>query len=255
MTTPWLTVVTVVRDDVPGLRGTVDSLRGQDRDGVDVLIVDSSADPAVASALGAGIARTMWVSPEGIYPAMNVGLEHAAGDYVYYLNAGDILHAPDVLASLRGLIVDANPTWLFGRVEIVGADGSRVVTPAWDYAQEKSALFSRGLFPPHQGTLARRDALQSFGGFDTSFRIAADYAAFLRLSLVADPCQTDLVIATFTEGGASTLHWKESFAEFHRARREILRPTGAASLRERVESARHFAKVFAYREVALRARR
>ncbi len=255
MSTPWLTVVTVVRDDAAGLRATMESLRAQDREGVDVLVVDSSSDQGLAPEFASGVARTMWVEPEGIYPAMNVGLEHAVGDYVYYLNAGDTLHAPDVLASLRRLVLESAPEWLFGRVEIVGADGSRVITPMWDYASEKAEMFSRGLFPPHQGTVARRSLLQSVGGFDPTFRIAADYAAFLRLSLVADPLQSDLVMATFTEGGASTVHWKESFAEFHRARRTILRPRGLRAVREQLHSATHFARVFAYREVALRARR
>lgn len=255
MSTPWLTVVTVVRDDETGLQATMESLREQDLEGVEVLVVDSSADRSAAPVLADGVARVMWVEPEGIYPAMNVGLENAVGDYVHYLNAGDTLHASEVLARLRALVASTAPVWLFGPVEIVGADGSRVITPPWDYDRERAVLFSRGLFPPHQGTVAQRSALSAIGGFDTTYRIAADYAAFLRLSLLADPAQTDVVIATFTEGGASTQHWQDSFREFHRARQEILRPSGVDALREHYETAAHFAKVFAYREVILRARR
>ena len=253
--TPWLTVITVVRDDPQGLEATMASLSEQDRTGVDVLVVDSSADRAHAPRAADGLARVEWTEPRGIYPAMNTGLSSAVGEYVYYLNAGDTLHSSDVLANLAGVTLDARPAWLFGRVEVVGADGTRVVTPAWDYAREKAALFARGLFPPHQGTVARTALLRDVGGFDTAYRIAADYAAFLRLSCQADPLVIDQVLATFHEGGASTQHWQESFREFHRARREILRPTGLAAVQERASTAWHFSKVFAYREVALRARR
>jgi hypothetical protein len=97
--------------------------------------------------------------------------------------------------------------------------------------------------------------LEQIGGFDTSYRIAADYAAFLRLSQLADPLIVDYVIAEFFEGGVSSVNWQESFREFHRARRSILQPTGTAALREQFETRVHFAKVFAYKELILRARR
>ena len=253
MTTPWLTVVTVVKDDEPGLRLTMDSLRSQDLDGVDVLVIDSSADRSYAPELAHGVARVLWTEPAGIYPAMNIGLAEAVGEYVYFLNAGDALHSPSVLAELHALLA-TSPDWAFGRVQIDGPQAS-VVTPMWDYAKETGTFFSRGLFPPHQGTVVRRAVLSSVGGFDTSYRIAADYAAFLRLSQVSDPLVTDLLLADFQEGGASTQHWQQSFAEFHRARTGILRPTGLAALREKADTAVHYAKVFAYREVILRARR
>ena len=255
MSTPWLTVVTVVRDDEEGLRATFDSLQRADLTGVEVLIVDSSADDSYARILAKGIARCLWTEPAGIYPAMNTGLALARGDYVYYLNAGDTLQDASSLFEIRGAIEQVRPVWMFGPVEIIDAGGRSTVTPSWDYGREKNALFARGLFPPHQGTVVRAQALRAIGGFDLSYRIAADYAAFLRLSCVADPCELHGVLATFHEGGASTAHWQESFREFHRARRSILQPTGMASVRERVNTSWHFVKVLAYREVALRARR
>jgi hypothetical protein len=72
---------------------------------------------------------------------------------------------------------------------------------------------------------------------------------------MADPLVVDYVIAEFFEGGVSSVKWQESFREFHRARRLILQPTGTAALREQFETRVHFAKVFVYRELILRARR
>ena len=86
-------------------------------------------------------------------------------------------------------------------------------------------------------------ALRDIGGFDTSYRIVADYASFLRLSLRADPSVSDAVLATFAEGGISSTSWRASIVEFHRARREILGLTGAAGLLERFETTRQFARM------------
>jgi len=256
--TPWLSVVTVVKDDPSGFACTLDSLAQQDRTGVEYLVIDGSTDqtaiPAALAARPEIDASYAWQEPRGIYQAMNAGLAQASGTYIYFANAGDAFHHPDVLGSVRGALAARAPIWAFGPVEIHQVNGQRVRTPAWDFARERRSCFSHGLFPPHQGTFARRTALLEFGGFDASYTIAADYAAFLRLSLQGDPLVLEAVIATFVEGGVSTLRWQESFAQFHRARQEILKPQGAASLRERWGTSTHFARVFVYRELVQRMR-
>ena len=259
---PWLTVITVVKDDLDGFTRTLRSLSAQDLSGVEYVVVDSSTDrreipDALASALAfapdgtgaSGAARSgsvTWVPPAGVYAAMNTGMSLASGDYLYFLNAGDELASADVLSSLRAAVSDSSPAWLFGDVEILGTDGSRVITPPWDYASERTRAFSGGYFPPHQGTVVRADLLREIGGFDTSFTIAADYAAFLRLASLADPLRLDVVIARFHEGGVSTQRWARSLAEFHRARRRSDLP-GARGGAEWLATARQFLAMAAYR--------
>jgi hypothetical protein len=103
----------------------------------------------------------------------------------------------------------------------------------------------------------RTDLLRTVGGFDARYRIAADYAAFLQVSLLADPVVLDFVIADFFEGGASTSHWRAAFKEFHRARLEVFAPQGSDRLREQWDTWFGVTKVWAYRNVVapLRARR
>lgn len=248
---PWLSVVTVVKDDPAGFARSMESLGAQDSADVEWVVVDGSTDStSIPSALEDSVLPVTYrhERPSGIYAAMNSALATATGDFVYFLNAGDTLASGKVLSAVRGRL-GVEATWGFGPVEIEEESGSVVVTPHWDYAAEKHAAFSRGLFPPHQGTFVRTEALRGMGGFDTSYRIAADYAAFLRLSRLAEPVELPLVVARFREGGTSTQSWQESFREFHRARRQILRPSGAAAVREQWETARHFGLVFAHREI------
>lgn len=244
---PWLSIITVVKDDADGFARTMASVREQDTTGVEFLVIDSSSEPSPIPALASTDATVVWVPPRGIYPAMNEGLHRARGRLAFFLNAGDVLDAPDVLTRVRPLLAGA--TWGFGDVAIIGTDGRRIVPPPMDYDAEERALFARGRFPGHQGTFAARQALLDAGGFDEQYAIAADYAMFLSLSTMARPVVLPLTIAAFFEGGASTTHWRSSFREFHRARRAILRPHGRSALRERVETVRHFAAVWTYRSI------
>jgi hypothetical protein len=254
MTSPfWLTVITVVKDAPEDFLRTIDSFSHQGLTGVEYLVIDSSlnrtAIPEAIAKYPAIETRYSWVEPAGIYPAMNAGLAQATGDYVYFANAGDTFYTFDVLSKVHTAVMSAAPSWMFGDAEILELSGAKVITPHWNYADEKSVSFSRGHFPCHQATFVQREILIGQGGFDNTYSIVADYAAFLKLTLIADPIYLDFVVATFTEGGISTTKWQESFSQFHRARKEILKPHGTAALREQLESSRRYAMVYLHREI------
>ena len=251
----WLSIVTVVRDDESALNKTRASIEANDLDSVEWLVVDSSQERETVEHLVSGIGRYEWVSPEGIYPAMNCGLELAEGEYVMFLNAGDELSSPNTLSCVRDLLAGQPCAWAYGHIEIMEASGISVLSSTWDYEVEKQHFFARGSFPPHQATFTRVSDLRALGGFDTSYHIAADYKAFLQLTQRADPRVLPIVIARFPTGGASSQHWYRSLAEFHRARVEVLAPSGKASIRERALTAVQSVRVGAYRLVVAPVRR
>jgi glycosyltransferase involved in cell wall biosynthesis len=240
---PWLTVVTVVKDDPSGLQDTVDSLASGDLSGVEHIVVDGSQEALQFHNLThAAVVRE---PPVGIYPAMNVGLSRASGAFVWFLNAGDLVSDQEVLGRVRREVDGA--VWAYGPVVIESSNGTTVETPAWDYETERRHYFARGHFPPHQGTFVFADTARAFGGFDTSYRICADYALSLRLSKISKPIELSFPIARFKEGGISTVQWRASVREFHRARREIPSPTGLSGVAERMRTARQYALLGAYR--------
>lgn len=257
---PWLSVITVVKDDRTGFEATRTSLLAQQVAGVEHVVVDGSTDrfeiPTVLDATAGSGPPTAysWVPPSGVYTAMNAGIQAASGEYVYFANAGDRFYDESVLAYVRQITEAQSPAWMYGEIAIRDTHGHTVVTPRWDYAKEKAACFSRGRFPAHQATFVRRTSLLEVGGFDTRYRIVADYAAFLRLSERWTPVYLDLIVATFSEGGLSTQSWRESLREFHRARIGVLRPTGARAVRERFETLRQKAAMGLYRGIVRRPR-
>lgn len=246
---PLLSVVTVVKDDGIGLQRTLTSLgtpQSLTRDDVEWLVVDGSRDrglvPKILDRSG-WTPRYIWSPPTGVYPAMNVGLAEASGHYVMFLNSGDECASPSSLTTITQHLRRSDPLWMYGEVCFVDADGGETIPPPFDYRREKEALFARGRFPPHQGTIAKRDALVDLGGFDTTFQIAADYAVALRMSQLADPLELSFTIAKFHTGGLSTTQWHRSAVEFHRARLQVLQPSGLDRVQEAFATTTQFAKL------------
>lgn len=224
---PWVSVVTVVKDDSAGLERTARSLDLPDRDGIEWVIVDGSTDAdstrgIAESAAPSGVEmRYAWSAPAGVYAAMNTALEMCEGKHVWFVNAGDEVQGEQTFTRLHKALED-DPLWVIGQVAFVDGRGHVAVPPPFDYEQERKHHFARGRFAPHQGTIVRTRWVRETGGFATGYRIAADYAMSLRLSRAGAPIVIPDVIARFHTGGLSTQQWASAVSEFHRARRDVL---------------------------------
>lgn len=246
-----VSIITVVKDDYEGVQRTIESVRRQGFFDAELLIVDGSKDPLAGSIEVAIPSRVITEPPTGIYPAMNTGLSHARGDYVYFLNAGDTLADERVgFRMVSGLRDAGSPVWAFGAVRFTDTRGRVLRERRWDYATERHHRFARGVFPAHQGIVASTVAVRELGGFETSFRITADYALMLRLSQRSDPLRWDWTIAEFQQGGASSQHWWRAQREFHDARVAILQPRGWSRVAEDIDTARAMTRTLVGRVIS-----
>lgn len=245
---PGLSIVTVVKDDPEGLQRTMASIQAQGDLDAEVVIVDGSQSPLENVALSTLPWRIVRQTPRGIYPAMNAGLEAARGEYVHFLNAGDTFSDSATLTRvLSGLRVAPGVTWAFGGVQFFDTSGLPLSEPTWSYESERQRLFARGVFPAHQGVVARTAVLRELGGFDESYIVAADYKLMLRLAICATPIRWEWPIARFQQGGASSQRWLTAIREFHRARSEVFQASGGRHILELIDTAHHSTRTLAAR--------
>lgn len=140
----------------------------------------------------------------GICHAWNKALEHAKGQWIYFIGADDYLWAPDVLEKIIKLLerIDAETRIVYGQVVIVDSRGEMLecIGCPWEHARK---AFARSLSIPHQGIFHRRELFEEFGGFDENFRILGDYD-FLSRELPDRNAQfVDEIIAGMQFGGMS----------------------------------------------------
>jgi len=221
---PWLSIVTVVKDDPTGFDRTRESILNQSNGDYEWIVVDSSDVELIVPDANV----YTWTAPTGVFPAMNTGLRLCTGQRVLFLNAGDTLNGKTTLSEIqRACSSLEESTIIYGDVSFISEDGLKNVTPPpFDFEFERARLFSAGRFPPHQGLVAPRESLNKIGGFDESYKVAGDYKTTLLLSVLARFEYLPLVITRFTLGGVSSQSWVYSLREFHTARVQVYNLTG-----------------------------
>src|SRR5688572_4810851 len=93
---PLLSIITVVYNGEQLLEKTILSILNQTYTNIEYLIIDGrSKDRTVDIIKKYENKISYWVSEpdKGIYDAMNKGMNAAKGDYIWFINAGDVIHA------------------------------------------------------------------------------------------------------------------------------------------------------------------
>src|SRR5690606_14375307 len=145
-----------------------------------------------------------WVSePDGgIYEAQNKGWRMATAPWVLFLNAGDALASPDVRGWVLPHLADGVDI-VYGDLRLERGAGE-LRTEHYPVRISSAWLMKESV--PHPAQFTRRALLEQFGGFDTRYRIAADYAFFARAFWQgrAHTRHAGLVISTFDTRGLSS---------------------------------------------------
>jgi glycosyltransferase involved in cell wall biosynthesis len=171
---PKVTVVTVVRNAESTIEKTIVSVLSQDYPNVEYIIVDGKSTDETSSIINKYLGKidTYISEPDhGIYDAMNKGARLASGDWILYMNAGDLFYSPNSLTQLTN-ILNSDADVILAGVEEVLVDNLET-----RYFQRMPKLLKeiwRSMPTSHQATLVRLSCQQEYN-FDTSYTWCADH--------------------------------------------------------------------------------
>ena len=221
MTADLISVITVNLDDAAGLRATAQSVAAQERPPDQWIVVDGGSD--------------RWTSApdRGVYDAMNRGLRSARGQYVIFMNSGDTFAAPDSLALIAAVLLEApGVDLLFGGTILAFPAGKR-----WYRPPHATGRLRVGLPACHQSTAIRR-AAHLLVPYDLRLPVSAEYgtiAALLTRGARSVRLDRAIAIRACHGDGLSERATARRFADFVTVQREILGcgvlSIGAASAR------------------------
>jgi hypothetical protein len=143
----------------------------------------------------------------------------ATGDYIVYLNAGDMLYADDTIAVVaRCAEAEGRPAVIYGDTAITDADGHFLRMRRHRPPEQLSwRSFKKGMLVCHQAFYARLDIARDIP-YDLQYRHSADVDWCIRVMHEAERrkqklANTRQVLAIFEEGGDSKQNHRASLLE------------------------------------------
>lgn len=98
---PKISIVTIVLNDLEGLKRTIESVKSLNFTDYEYIVIDGGSGNKSLEFIKNEPTISKWLSEKdkGIYDAMNKGIQMSSGDYIHLLNAGDVYYSSDVFDS------------------------------------------------------------------------------------------------------------------------------------------------------------
>jgi glycosyltransferase involved in cell wall biosynthesis len=160
---------------------TLESFLAQTHPDKELLILDGGSSDRTLDVVGSFPSDEVSVfseADEGMYDALNRGLERYRGDAVGCLNADDRYADRTVLAELAASL--GRTDMVSGNLDYVRDHESGTVVRRWRGTHRPKGGFRSGWMPAHPTFYVRRKVAEEVGMFDDSYRTAADYDWMLR---------------------------------------------------------------------------
>ena len=178
-----ISVITAVYNAEETIAGAIASVAAQSHAVLEHLIIDGGSRDGTQAAVAAARHDCMHVISEpddGIYDALNKGIARATGDVIGFLHSDDFFPSEDVLSQIATAFEDPQVVCVFGDLDYVSQSKSNRVVRHWATGPFAPERLKFGWMPAHPTLYLRRHEYERVGGYDTSFRIAADYDFILR---------------------------------------------------------------------------
>lgn len=215
------------------LQRTLDSVMSQTWGQIEHIIVDGASKDSTMAMAEAYRRRSAEEETEhdiiiksepdrGLYDAMNKGLQLATGDYVVFLNAGDVLPTDETLENISNDVNERSdgrlPAVLYGDTNIVDNNGERLrprrlVPP--DNLSWRS--FRHGMLVCHQAFYVRTDIAKA-EPYNLKYRFSADVDWCIRVMKRAEKEGLPLlrlpeVVVNYLDGGMTNKNHRASLIE------------------------------------------
>ena len=213
---PFFSIIVVCLNPGEKLRKTLESIYVQTFRDYEVIVKDGgSKDGSLAcitKILDKEKVKLIEKKDQGIYDAMNQAAAQAAGDYVYYLNCGDLFYSKEVLEKMAEFIRSFDKAERDKEKEIPGIYyGNIFERLTGQKVASNPHMDAFGCYrnvPCHQACFYSRELLLAHP-FQTSYRVRADYEQFLWCFFAVQKerevrfAYRDLMIADYEGGGFS----------------------------------------------------
>jgi glycosyltransferase involved in cell wall biosynthesis len=207
-TQPLVSIITITYNAEKYLERTIQSIVNQTYPRIEYLIIDGKSKDqtlAIAQKYQAYITKIISEPDKGIYDAMNKGLALATGDYVWFMNAGDEIYAPDTLQNI--MTYESGADIYYGETEFFDLNRKPLgirseATPLKLPKQLKWQDIQMGLMVCHQALLVKKSVTVNYDVEQHPYSADIDWVIKV-LKRSQRIVNVNQIVAVYLQGGFS----------------------------------------------------
>ncbi len=168
---PLVSIVTVVYDSVSDIEATICSVLNLSYPKLQYIVIDGGSKDGTLSIIEKYKSQIDIIISEpdkGIYDAMNKSINYCKGEWVNFMNSGDIFHSSTTLDGVFKNISFNDYAVIYGKHKVAYGDKVLFKTP-----NPITDLY-KGMTIQHQSIFVKKCILEKYP-FNTRYKFAADY--------------------------------------------------------------------------------
>jgi glycosyltransferase involved in cell wall biosynthesis len=178
-----ISIITINYNNREGLKRTIESVLSQHHFEFEYIVIDGgSTDGSIELLQQYNDRINLWKSEpdNGIYHAMNKGIAFSRGEYINFINSGDVLtsrYSVSFAASLLSKIQNSKEKKLIFVMDCLTVDVTHLEMMRGDDIKMKSDSLNK--FIPHPSTFYKRELFGHFGNFNERNTIVSDFEWYM----------------------------------------------------------------------------
>lgn len=178
-----VSIITVTYNSQNTLQRTIDSVKQQDYDNIEHIIVDGSSIDNTLSIIKHNKSVEKYISEpdKGIYQAINKGIRMATGDIIGILNSDDVLATHDIITKIVDFLNENEADVVYGNLLYVSADKLHKSIRYWKSNVFNPGCLKYGWMAPHPTIYCKRSVYEKYGLYNEDLQISSDYDFILRV--------------------------------------------------------------------------
>jgi glycosyltransferase involved in cell wall biosynthesis len=223
MSGPLVSIITVVYNGANTIEKTILSIIQQTYKNIEYIIIDGNSKDSTLEIIKKYDSKiSYWKSEpdKGLYDAMNKGIAASTGDYVWFINSGDLIDANDTLEKVVNQNSGADV--FYSDTYVINENGEKIGLLS-DLTHNNAPLsltwkdMQRGMVVCHQSFIVKKSIAPLF---DTKYRYSADIDWIIKcLKKAKAIVHSKTILSDFLVGGISQQQMKNGMWE----RYEILK--------------------------------
>lgn len=180
---PKVSIITVCYNSAKTIEDTIQSVISQTYNNIEYIIIDGGSTDntlEVVNRYKDKISKIVSEKDNGLYDAINKGIELTTGSIIANLNSDDFYIDQNVITDVVAKMEEEKSDTLYADLYYVDAINTNKIVRNWVSGSYRKGMFYKGWMPPHPTFFVRKQVYEQYGKFNLELKSAADYEIMLR---------------------------------------------------------------------------